>query len=52
MANIFTGYALFNDTLHVTGWGVLDIVGSSSPKISTNQAYYAAGYLEGALTSK
>lgn len=39
----------FNDTLMSSGWGVLNVVTSSSA--SDNDQFYAAGFLEGVLTA-
>ncbi|XP_077979884.1 phospholipase B-like 1 [Glandiceps talaboti] len=48
-----TAYGTYNDTLESTGWGVLNIkAGYEDQKVSDNEAMYAAGYLEGALTAK
>jgi len=43
-------YGSFNDTLSLSGWGVLKI--QTNPQYGDNMQMYAAGYLEGALTSE
>jgi len=43
-------FGTFADTLNVTGWGVLTL--QTNPSFSDSSQMYAAGYLEGALTSE
>ncbi|XP_033098248.1 phospholipase B-like 1 [Anneissia japonica] len=46
-------YGIYNDTLNTTGWCRLHVRGGfSSQKYSDQDIMYAAGFLEGALTSK
>ncbi|GFO31413.1 phospholipase b-like [Plakobranchus ocellatus] len=49
-----TAYGTFNDTLLVTGWGILDIVaGTSLQHGQTNtDIMFAAGFIEGVFTAK
>eukprot|EP01012_Entosiphon_sulcatum_P051980 TRINITY_DN713_c0_g1_i1.p1 TRINITY_DN713_c0_g1~~TRINITY_DN713_c0_g1_i1.p1 ORF type:complete len:532 (+),score=78.48 TRINITY_DN713_c0_g1_i1:20-1615(+) len=42
-------FGLWNDTLESTGWSILKI--TTNPKFADLQQAYAAGYLEGALTT-
>ena len=47
--------ATFNDTIEQTGWSVLNIKSGFVQKkmtVTDQQIMFAAGYLEGALTSK
>lgn len=46
-------YGVYNDSFMSTGWGVLDVkAGYSSKSYDENDVAYAAGYLEGYLTSR
>ena len=48
-----TAYGTFNDTLMVTGWGVLDLVaGRGSNNSTDNDVMFAAGFLEGVFTAQ
>lgn len=45
-------FGSFNSSLFTTGWGVLDIkAGFSKQKTADVDAAFAAGYLEGVVTS-
>ena len=45
--------ATYNDTMEQTGWGILNIKsGYGKKKVSDRNIMYAAGFLEGALTSE
>ncbi|RUS74914.1 hypothetical protein EGW08_017330 [Elysia chlorotica] len=48
-----TAYATFNNTLLVTGWGVLDVVAGHGAKFYSNkEVMFAAGFIEGVFTAK
>ncbi|KAH0616816.1 hypothetical protein JD844_028228 [Phrynosoma platyrhinos] len=45
-------YGYYNDTVHSTGWGILEIkAGYGSQALGNENLMYAAGYLEGYLTA-
>ncbi|KAK3787397.1 hypothetical protein RRG08_032354 [Elysia crispata] len=48
-----TAYATFNNSLLVTGWGVLDIVAGNGSSLHNNiDIMFAAGFIEGVFTAR
>ncbi|XP_061822141.1 phospholipase B-like 1 isoform X2 [Nerophis lumbriciformis] len=46
-------YGYFNDTLHLTGWGILEIcAGFGNVQQEDETTFFLAGYLEGYFTAK
>ncbi|GFR79104.1 phospholipase B-like [Elysia marginata] len=51
--NKATAFGTFNDTLLVSGWGVLDIVAGQGSAVQANKdVMFAAGFIEGAFTAE
>ena len=46
-------YGFYNDTLLLTGWGLLEVrAGYGGKKQTDETTYFLAGYLEGFLTAR